>query len=277
MNELGIRGLMTAQEYANKKSISLERLGIASEYAEVHYFFIGREDGSAGDSATERKPYETDAVNFVEDVKKFSFKTGKVVFVTEGSDTCSPCKAEFMDFHGNLYSKTDATDQTHRKLLRANEKPLNYYLLDPVYSQFFTEETKKKIKDEGFETLKEYQDYIKDNFLFIFFHSNTNSHLHWLSERRDDDHSKKNISKSDYESKKIFAAPLGQYYEVYDGRFLELQSTDYKNNRDFNGSLYHPLQYLFKKINSIEKDVFKQFDYLSTLASTSTTDISSFT
>lgn len=283
MNEFNIKGLMTAQEYATRRGMTLEELGISQEYAKVHFFFIAsEEEDNISDNPKKMSRARQTASNFTKKIKQLSKSTKKVIFIQEGSPYCDSCKLEYANFHGlSFYKRKEGLKKrdytTYGNLFfRAKEKPFNYFLLDPFYSEFLSSETKSKIEKIGFTSLEDYQKYIQDNFLFIFSYSHQPaSFLYWQIEKRKGD---RTANEKFYKEAPFYTPPLGQYYEIIDGRFYLVSEDFYKKSRHMpNYSVY-----LYFLKNTFEASEYSNisddqiFDLLIAATKTNTLDSFSF-
>jgi len=250
MNELGIKGLMTAKEYAAAQNMSIERLGISDEYAEVMYFGIGDSTDDYNVPKV-RQALKNKATAFATALKRYSKATKKVIFLTEGSTGCPPCVEGFQILHGGFFDNISNSPISIN--LKKVDKPLTLYLLDDTYSRFYSNTTKELINSLGFNNSEEYKKYIKENFCFIFFFTDGRSHFRWLAEKRPGDR-----PGAVEPGKNEFTAPMGQYYEIINDHFYVMSEKTYDIFYKYSKTEFFFIKEFYSQIKKPNNTPFKE-------------------
>ncbi len=237
MNELGVKGLMTAKEWQKNQHLTDADFGVPTGIQEILYFF----KSSVGEGEDKDKIVAKENTSFfLNQLSILEKKIRKTIIIAEYSFGCYPCNNGFYTLFGNKFVNNDARDLNgsnqyiERPFYIDSEKKILIDFLNPVFSSSSPDSAEYSLssfsKKYSINSNEDYRKYLKNNFIFIIFYSYEFSSIESLT------NSQLDFFAIDRMSNKFLKTGLSQYYYFKDSQLKHLFNK--KDPNDDSQKLY---------------------------------------
>ena len=279
MSALGVKGLMTSKEWQKKRRLTDGYFGVPTAIKEILYFF----ESSVGETDKDEVAAKENTSFFLNELSTLEKKIKKTIVIAEYSTGCHPCNLGFYALFGDNFignkvatASIKANDAFIERpfYINSEDKKVLIDFLDPAFSYSYPDSAEYSLSSfsskYSINSNQDYQNYLKNNFIFIVFYSYGLSNANQESFMN----SQLDFFATDRIETSFLGVGLSQYYYYKDSQLKHLF-----NKKDPNDSS-EKLYFVYGK-DGKQRDAFGSFiskikanpDFMKQPAIPSTTDI----